>query len=592
MTRNPEARAPDRRRSMLGVAAAFLLTLALFWPTVASFPGAWDQFGMSHGWLVAGVVVWIAWKDRGRLLEAESGFPLALLPLAGLSLFWLAATVAHIQIFHQATLVFLLVAWALAVFGSSGVRTALGAAATFLLALPFWGFLVPALRTMAAFVSGGLVRLIGIPAEIEGDIIRITYGTFVVADSCAGLRFLLAGLTVGAFYALVLVRRWPVQLAIVGLAAAVAIVGNWVRITILIVLGHVTEMQSGLITNHLGFGWVVFTVGLVPFFLLARAIEVRAEVRAARRRARVESEEGLQGEGEEPESGELEAVLEEQGQGPGREEGTGGEQEVRRAARLIQRAFVASAVAVAGPVLFFAIGAMPAVESGEGGLEEVARGEEWRVADMSPERPFDWRPAYQGEQEHDSLAFTDGERFVYGDRLVYREQAQGAKLIGFPNRIAPGGDIFEERLMGPVDPSGSLWVKQAVVMDPAGPILVWYWYRVGGVDSFSPVHAKVLEVPAFLSRRRASELIALSSACEPDNCRDAFQALGDLTGARRPAAAAVADTLGGAEADTLGTAEAAPPDEAGEAGEAPDTTGATGIPDTTETARASGGPPT
>jgi exosortase len=581
MTRDPGAQAAAQRKSNVAVAVALLLTLAFFWPTLASFPGAWDQFGMSHGWLVAGVVAWMAWKERGTLLQARDGFPLSLLPLAALSLFWLAATVAHIQLFHQATLVFLLAGWALAVFGRQGVRTAVGSAATFLLALPFWGFLVPALRTMATIVSGSLVRLMGIPVEIEGDVIRIAAGTFVVADSCAGLRFLLAGLTVGAFYALVLVRRWPIQLAIVGLAAVVAIVGNWVRITTLIVIGHVTEMQSGLITSHLGFGWVVFTVGLVPFFLLARAIEVRAAMRAVRQGGAresdglspeashgppleasngppLEAEEGL-------ESGEMEPGWEGRGEGSG-DRGYG-RQEGGRGPRLIQRAFVATAVAVVGPALYFAVGAMPSAGFGEGSLEELARGEDWRVAEAQGERPFDWRPSYRGEQEHDRLAFTDGERFVHGDRFVYREQTQGAKLIGFPNEIAPRADIFEERLVGPVDPSGRLWVKQAVVMAPAGPILVWYWYRVGGVDTFSPVHAKVLEVPAFLSRRRASELMALSAVCEPDNCREAFRALAEFMGARFPEAG------GGSEAsEALVGTEADEPSETGEvreAGESP-----------------------
>jgi exosortase/archaeosortase family protein len=375
---------------------------------------------------------------------------------------------------------------------------------------------------MATFASGNLVRLFGISAEIDGDIIRIAAGTFVVADSCAGLRFFLAGLAIGAFYALVLVRRWRVQIAVVGLAAVIAVVGNWIRIATLIVIGHVTDMQSGLIARHLGFGWVIFTLGLVPFFLLARVIEKRADRKYA---------------GSEPESAGMDPEVE-----------TGEPKAVSR--RFVWRAAAATAVAVVGPVLYFVFGALPAVTAGEGGLEDVARGDPWRIAESPVERPFGWRPAYQGADQHDSLAFSDGERMVYGDRFVYRKQAQGAKLIGFPNRIAPRADIFEERLMGPVDPARGLWVQQAVVITPEGPVLVWYWYRVGGVDTFSPVYAKVLEVPAFLSRRRASELVALSAACEADNCRDAFQALAGFMGVR------ISDASGGEPVEASDTTEA------------------------------------
>jgi hypothetical protein len=84
-----------------------------------------------------------------------------------------------------------------------------------------------------------------------------------------------------------------------------------------------------------------------------------------------------------------------------------------------------------------------------------------------------------------------------------------------------------------LDPAGRLRVRQAVVRTPDGPILTWYWYRVGGQDTFMPVHAKVLEIPAFLGRRRGSELIALSAACEPQDCRNAFEALAAFMGAPR-----------------------------------------------------------
>ena len=527
MTKTPEAHGADPSKSGVAVAVVFLITLVFFWPTLASFPGTWADYGRSHGWLVAGLVGWLVWRDRRELVRGIGGNPWILTMLAAFSLLWFAATVAHIQVFHQTILLFLLICWGLVVFGGRALRTLLVAGATFLLALPLWDVLVPILRPLTTLASGAMVLLLGVPAEIEGDLVRIPAGSFIIADGCAGLNYLLAGLVVGAFYAHLLVRGWPAKLGVVALAGAIAIVGNWIRVAGVIVIGHATEMQSGLVERHLGFGWVIFTLGLVPFFLLARIIEKRADRRYA---------------GSEPESAGVDA-----------EADTGEPKAGSR--RLVSRAAAASAVAIVGPLLYFGIGAMPAVDSGERGLEELARSDPWRIAESPPERPFDWRPAYRRADQHDSLAFTDGERIVYGDRFVYRKQAQGAKLIGFPNRIAPSSAIYEERLMGPVDPDRGLWVQQAVVITPEGPVLVWYWYRVGGVDTFSPVYAKILEVPAFLSRRRASELMALSAACEADNCREAFEAL-----------------LGFMGVQTAATAEP------------------TAVPNTTEPAQATGGP--
>jgi exosortase len=547
MTRDPEAQAAHGRTSTMAVGVAFLLTLGLFWPTLASFPGTWEGFTMSHGWFVVGLVVWLLWRDRAFLRAGDEGILLALVPMVVFSLLWLAATVAHIRLFHQLSLVVVLVCWGLVVFGARGARLVAVAGVTFLLALPFWDVLVPVLRPLTTLVSGSLVRALRIPAEIQGDLVRIPSGTFHIADGCAGLNYLLAGLVVGAFYALFLVKGWRKQIAVVGLAAFIAIVGNWIRVAAIIVIGHVTEMQSGLVERHLGFGWVVFTLGLVPFFLAARRIEKAARWGTPG----LDRDSGVGDGGPEP------------GTVPGPENGDG---ERGRAGReegppgAVKRVVLASGLAVLGPLLYFGVGALPGVQGGGMALDELPRGEKWQVAEFPHERPFDWRPAYRGEQEHESLAFTDGERFVYGDRFVYREQRQGAKLIGYPNRIAPASDIFEERVIGPVEPSGRLWVRQAVVLTQEGPVLVWYWYRVGGVDTFSPVHAKVLEVPAFLSRRRAAELMALSAVCEPDNCRDAFQALAELMGARFP------EPAGGPEASE--PVEGGGADDAGEAAEA------------------------
>jgi exosortase len=546
MTRHLKALGRDQRNSGWSVAAAFLLMMALFWPSVLSFPRMWLQFdgtyGMSHAWLVTGLVAWLPRRDRDSLLAAENGYGFAFLPLAGLTFLWLAVTIAQIQVFHQVTFLLLLGCWGLAVFGRHALRTVVAASLTFLLALPIWDALVPTLGRVTTLVSGGLVRLLGITAEIRGDLVSIPAGTFLIGSSCSGVRFLLAGLVIGAFYAHLLVRRWPVQLAVIGIAAITSVVGNWIRVTCLILIGHVTSMESSLMEDHGLFGWLVFAAGLVPFFLLAPRIEEWDAARIRGDDTRSKSRKRRNGSGRELD-------IEEKGSAPMatpnslEPEGYS----VRRLERPVfgnvpPRAAAAVAVAAVGPILYFAIGAMPAVDLHEKSLEAVALGEGWHVDRSSGERPFDWRPAYQGEQEHESLAFTDGERFVYGDRFVYREQRQGAKLIGYPNGIAPASDIFEERVIGPVEPSGRLWVRQAVVLTQEGPVLVWYWYRVGGVDTFSPVHAKVLEVPAFLSRRRAAELMALSAVCEPDNCRDAFQALAELMGARFPESAGVADT--------------------------------------------------
>jgi exosortase len=501
------ARERDKVRIALGVAA--LLMLAFFWPTLWSFTKTWSlaRYHYAHGWLVPGLVAWLIWNERTAFLKGRGGDPLLLVPLVGLSLFWLAATITHIQLFHQTGFVLLLVFWGLFVFGRNSARTVVVSGAVVLLSLPLWEMFIPLLRRLTTLMSGAMVTLARVPARIDGDLIHLPSGTFEIADGCAGLNYLLSALVIGIVYAQVLVRGTRARLLVVATATAVAIVGNWIRVALLVLIGHLTEMQAWLIANHIEFGWVVFFAGLLLFFVVAGRIEKRS--------ARA----GLKPE-DEPARAQPETVVE----APLAPADTGG---------WMKRAGVASALAVAGPVLFFSLAALPAVDIEAPGLDGVAGGAGWRAVAPESNQPFDWHPAYQGAQQHDRVSFTNGTAYVYGDRYVFREQAQDAKLIGYPNRIAQSRDILHQQVVGPVDPAGKLRVRQAVVRTPDGPILTWYWYRIGGVNTFTSVHAKVLEIPAFLTRRRVSELIAFSAPCEPTDCKAAFEALAGFTGARR-----------------------------------------------------------
>jgi exosortase len=521
MTTASEAGAWKRDRARIAIGLAVLLMLAFFWPTLWSFTNTWSlaRYHYAHGWLVPGLVAWLIWNERAAFREGRGGDPLLLIPLVGLSLFWLASTITHIQLFYQTAFVLLLVFWGFFVFGRASARTVVVSGAVVLLSLPLWEVFVPILRRLTTLMSGAMVTLVRVPAEIDGDLIHLPSGTFEIADGCAGLNYLLSALVIGIVYAQVLVRGTAARILVVATATAVAIVGNWIRVALLVVIGHVTEMQAWLIPNHIEFGWGVFFVGLVLFFMVAGRIERRAA-----RAAKADGEPALaHAEGmleDEPAPAVREPVVE----APLAPADTGG---------WMKRAGVASALAVAGPVLFLSLAALPAVDDDARSLSAVAGGTGWRAVAPESNRPFDWRPAYQGAQQHDRVSFTDGTAYVYGDRFVFREQAQDAKLIGYPNRIAPSRDILDHQVVGPVDPAGRLRVRQAVIRTPDGPILTWYWYRVGGVDTFMPVHAKVLEIPAFLTRRRASQLIAFSAPCEPTDCTNAFEALAGFMGTRR-----------------------------------------------------------
>lgn len=471
-------------------AAACLAVLVLFVPTLASLPAVWLAPGFSHGWLVAGLTGWLVWRHRHQLVATEGrADPALLVLLIGLSLLWVPAIVTNLRAVHQAMLTAVLVCWLVAVAGPGSARVAASIGATFLLAVPIWGALVPVLRQMTIVASGGLVHLLQIPAEIEGDVISITSGRFLVEDGCAGLNYLLAGLVTGVFYAQLLLRHWRTRVAVVAMIAALSIVGNWIRVTSLVVIGHVTQMQSSLMDDHLWLGWLIFALTLTPFLLLTRRIERHDTARAEASGSRTPT---VPREPSEPSS----------------------------AAR---RALTPTLCVAVGPVLYFSVGALPTADlppfTDPPGVDPTPA---WLVMTPAGVRPYAWEPGFSGATRHESWELSSGNRRVFVDELVFLDQSQNAEMISHANRIAPDSSLVRDGVVRVPD-DDDRWIRQAIVRTPEAPILVWYWFRVGGADTVLPAQAKLLEVWAFMRRRPVSAVISISTACEIDGCEEALQ---------------------------------------------------------------------
>jgi EpsI family protein len=183
-------------------------------------------------------------------------------------------------------------------------------------------------------------------------------------------------------------------------------------------------------------------------------------------------------------------------------------------------------VVCAGPLVYYALAAIPVREVPLHDITANSAG--WSRSNLGGDRPFAWRPAFTGASEHVAALWQDGSHRVVVDQLTYREQSQGAELIGFSSRIAPDEDLMARPAMGML--SDGRIVNIAVVHDESAPVLVWYWYDVGGVETASGLRAKLLEVWAFVRRASVSRLHAVSTTCDADNCREAARALAGFLG--------------------------------------------------------------
>lgn len=254
------------------VALAVAAVSAALWPAAASIVANWVEVrDYQHGFLIAPVALaWLAaaaWRQRAEPLRPA---PAALAPLAIALLAWLVALRAHSDIAMEA--LFPLVAW-LAIHAAAGWKIGREVAAPLAylyFAIPVWEFLLPTLQWLSVQVTEAMLGLVGIPAQVEEYLVTLPAGSFEIIEGCSGKRFFVVALAVSVIAGLIRqLRGWRLA-ALVAAGGLLALVANWVRIFVVIVAGHASDMQHYLVAvEHQTFGNVVFAILLVAIYVAA-----------------------------------------------------------------------------------------------------------------------------------------------------------------------------------------------------------------------------------------------------------------------------------------------------------------------------------
>lgn len=185
------------------------------------------------GWAVLGLPIGTAWlvAERlgimeGRQLMAVAALELLLLVLLGWRLFW--------ELSGPLLYLFFMV--------------------------PFGAFLTPTLQRFTAEFSIVGLNLLGIPNYADNFIIETPAGVFFVAEACAGLRFLIAAIAFGVFYALLNFRSARRRVVFVAASIAVPIIANGLRALGIVVLGQMLGSAEAAAADHIIYGWVFFSI--------------------------------------------------------------------------------------------------------------------------------------------------------------------------------------------------------------------------------------------------------------------------------------------------------------------------------------------
>jgi EpsI family protein len=480
-----------------GVALPALFAGGVLWfsvPTLEVLHSRWVDFTYSHGYLVlalAATLIVREWKKQRAVTVLPSG--------AGLCCFavcvcgTILGTASTTSIIAELLLPAMWFGAVWTIFGWMQARRFVWPLAYLYFAIPFWDAFNEGLRGLTVAVVAQWVRAASIPAFIEGNQIHIPAGTFEVAGGCSGLHFLIVGAALSAYAGLVHHDRWLSRIVLSLVAIGLSLLANWLRVFSLVAVGHWSDMRHYLIIeDHYYFGWLLFSVCLVPMFLLDRWLIHRQEETTPARAQR-----GVQ-------------------------------------VPASRRAVVVGALIVAVLGIWANKRIAGAAENAPGVAASPPALRGWPQAGVWGQ---DTVPSFPGATSEMAVRFAAADERVDVYLADYRVQRQENEVIFYANR--PQGLHSEvatsvDRRVSLASASAMIPIREIEVRDrDGGRRLVWFTMRVAGVLTASDFEAKVWQVIGAIRGRRDAQALVLSTACTVD-CAAARSALDRFAAAALP----------------------------------------------------------
>lgn len=451
-------------------------SVATFW---------WESSQYSYGYLVVMVSVYLIWQRR-VLLNDIVPVPsmLGLSVLVALSLLWLVSRLVGVVTVEYVSFIMMFPVLIWAVFGNQTGRILFFPLSYLIFATPIWEPVAPILQDMTAVVAYKVLQFQGIPTLMEGYYLTIPEGRFLIEEVCGGLRFLLASMALGSLYVYIFFKRNSKRLMVFSIIVFWSIALNWLRVLIIIWIGHLTDMQHWMVEDHEGLGWALYA-GLMYPLLWMLMPKVKQQI----------------------------GIISETKFKPGN---------VSDNVLPLRKQYLYGGV-LTGLIIFFVV--IKNVESQVLSLPNTFPSidlvfpdgaEQW----IGPEYVDNgWRPVFHGADKVLVANYRKDDESVMLYVAYYAHQRQGAELINSENDFFAGANEI-------VVPNGTRHIlagdseSQHVVEVEFRSVkekVIWYWYNVAGISTTNKITAKLLEIWGAVISNRSARVVSISIDSDQDS---------------------------------------------------------------------------
>ncbi len=490
------------RNALLAFALLLLAALALYWETAVSIVSIWIRSETyTHGFLILPISLYLVWQRRMQLRQMVPVPNFMALPVLAVSLLlWLAAWAAEVQLVQQLIFVSLIPTLVVLLFGTAVAKAVMFPLGYLIFAVPFGEFLVAPLQDQTAWFTVKALMLSGIPVYWEGLYFTIPGGHFVVAESCSGIRYLIASIALSSIYAYITYRSQWRRAGFILLGVIVPIVANGVRAYGIVIIAYLSDMRIATGVDHILYGWVFFGIVMLLLFWFG-SFWRESPTDDANTVKTTQSEVALSS--------------------------------VNHHQVIIVTVFALTFL-VSGTYASRLLSDESVVAGQEVLLVLPTSSGVWTGPIASSDT---WQPNYSGADSVLYQQYQHQNQMIYFYAAYYGNQGNGKELVGSLNRVYDQEQWrrVRDNSVSVTMPSGeNVSVVETEIHSADKRRIVWHWYNINGNVTASRVMAKILEAWERLRNHKVDALlvvVAKDYLIDPQEARDGLTGFLEHVGA-------------------------------------------------------------
>ncbi len=252
---------------LAGISLASVAVFSQTWLAMANMWASTEDF--SHGFLIPLISGWLVYRLLGDLpAPSKKGRLLGLACVVLSLLTWIAGEVAGVGLVAKFGVIALVPSAFIALYGRTAAWSLLFPLAFLFFMLPIGAGLTPLLMEWTADATIWALKISGIPVFRKGLFFELPTGNWSVVEACSGLRYLIAAIVLSTLFAYLNFTNWRPRVMFVVLASIIALVSNWLRAYLIVLLGHFSGMKIGVGDDHVVYGWIFFGITMFAVFWL------------------------------------------------------------------------------------------------------------------------------------------------------------------------------------------------------------------------------------------------------------------------------------------------------------------------------------